>query len=275
MTSSTGQPANFPRPVAEAGDDALQLDSSAAVTRSEIRAGIDDQAKAELDQFDREASITRRMADGDLVAELARERFRGRTWDLFATELVRYARSVLLAWQRTGHISTLLRKKGLGGGPTEEERQAFQREPVLFNDLTDSTIARALARFRETALLGGGWRIDGGATLTTYFMGACLNAYADELNRHRTEYRRQGRPYLDDGTFLGSIADRPDWQVASQDQCEEILEDLSDRERKIVTMTAEGYEQDEIAETLDMTARAVEGALYRMRKRLGSRRNRL
>ncbi len=270
MTSSAGRPANFLLPAAGAGDDDLQPDGRAAITRGEIQAGIDDQAMAELERIEREASVSRRRADGELVAELARRQFQGDLWDEFAVELVRYARSVLMSWQRTGYVATLLRQKNLGGGPSEAELEAFRQEPQLFNDLTDMTIARALSKFQDQALRQGGWRTDGGATLTTYFMGACLIAYTSELDRYRTEYKHRCGDDLDDGTFLESIAstERPEQIVASRDHYEGILDGLKRNERIIIVMTAEGYEQDEIAEVLGTSTRSVEGTLYRLRKRL-------
>jgi hypothetical protein len=54
-------------------------------------------------------------------------------------------------------------------------------------------VALALPRFREHALIGGGWRLDGGASLPTYFMGACLYIFPNEFRKRRVYQQKHAR----------------------------------------------------------------------------------
>ncbi len=47
------------------------------------------------------------------------------------------------------------------------------------------TVAKALPRFKEHALAGGGLRFEGGASLPTYFTGACLYIFPNEFRARR------------------------------------------------------------------------------------------
>jgi hypothetical protein len=61
----------------------------------------------------------------------------------------------------------------------------------------------ALAGFRQNALIESGWTCEGGASITTYFMGACLYDFPNEFRRywaseqlHRQALRRQQEVYV-------------------------------------------------------------------------------
>lgn len=274
VDTSPGQPAGFLLPSTGAIDDALEQRTAEAMTGADVFDGLDEAGAAEAAAA--EASLQRRMADGALVDDLARLGFTGPLQEQFETELARYARSVLAAWLRTGHIDVLLRTRGLGGGLTDAERARARshRDRHLLSDLADITVAQAIHRFRTQALVEGRWRPDGGATLTTYFMGRCVYTFASELDRYRTEYRHQMLDGFEDGERFertgSTVAEDPELIAAMGSETRAVFDRLSDRERQVVALTAEGYDQVEIAELLGLSSdRAVEGTLRRMRQRLG------
>ena len=57
------------------------------------------------------------------------------------------------------------------------------------------TTAKALVFFRDQVLLGKRWNVNAGATVTTYFVGACLLAFPNVFRRWQGEQRRLSRAY--------------------------------------------------------------------------------
>lgn len=272
MKYSPDQPTGFPLPADEAVDDDVQLRQTVIPTSvDELRAGVPDQSRAEVSE--REASLLRRLADRKLVDQLAREDFTGALYEAFTTELTRYGLSVMRAWIRSGHISALLRARGAGGGLTETERALMLRDHALLDDLAYMTVAQALHNFEKIALRQGRWRSDGGAKLTTYFMGACIYAFAGEVKRMRRELAHRSKDLLGDGVAFDldemPDSDDPERSAVIHDLAGTAMARLKPKEREIVALIANGYEYTEIAEVLGGSARSVEGAVYRMRQRLG------
>lgn len=272
VDTSPGQPATFLLPSTGAVGDALEHITAETRPGRDMPEGLDDAGLAEAAAA--AVSLQRRMADGKLVEDLALVGFTGPLQEQFETELARYGRSVLGAWLRTGHIDVLLRRQGLGGGLTEVERSRAQRDRHLLSDLADITVAQAIHQFRTQALMKGKWRPDGGASLTTYFMGRCVYTFAAELDRYRTQYRHQMLDGFEDGELfertVSTVAEDPEQIAAVSSETRAVFDLLNDRERQVVVLTAEGYDQTEIAEVLGLSsARAVEGTLRRMRKRIG------
>jgi DNA-directed RNA polymerase specialized sigma24 family protein len=210
----------------------------------------------------------RRAADRELVAVLAASGFAGPQYDRFRDELAKYGVSVLRGWMSSGYIFHLLARRGLSLGPTEEEIGELHGDADLRDELAVMVVAVALRQYREQALLGGGWQADGGASLTTYFMGACLSAFPNEFRRHRTQKRRWRAQDTADAALAAAkqtAADSAD-AVAGDLRVRAELARLEPRTRAIVALSLDGYRQEEIAEMLgENSARAVEGVLYRWR----------
>ena len=120
------------------------------------------------------------------------------------------------------------------------------------------------------ALIDGEWRYDGGASLPTYFMGACLYVFPNEFRRRRVQlekWRRQnGR---DPAVSMPEAELRSDPAVLATGKIhvlDHVKRHRSDRARDIVALTLDQYSQDEIVELLgERSIRAVEGVLYRWR----------
>lgn len=146
-----------------------------------------------------------RAADKELRDELESAGFAGPKYRLFEEELTRYAMSVRRAWMYTGRIFKLTAARGHTLYPTDAELEDLHCSSDTREGLAAMTVSAALPRFRQQALIDGGWSVEGGASLGTYFMGACLYAFPNEFRRARAAGKAapRGQP----GT--GSHQDRP------------------------------------------------------------------
>ena len=151
------------------------------------------------------------------------------------------------------------------GQAAEHRRTLSRRRPDL-----NATVAKpGPPRFRDRALIGGGWRPDGGARLSTYFVGACLYEFPNQFRSRRDQAERWRRQDNCDPALVRAEADPagdPAALTAVRLWVQGKLCDLDPRARAVVTLKIEGYRQDEIAKILgEPSARAVEGVLYRWR----------
>ncbi|MFD5083407.1 hypothetical protein ACFWOG_12310 [Kitasatospora sp. NPDC058406] len=214
-------------------------------------------------------NIDRRMADAHLVRLLADKGFEGTEYDRFVTELVRYGVAVLRAWMHSGYVFKLVAERGFGLKPNEFELEELHRDGELRDQLATMIVAKALPRFRRRALVEGGWRFEGGASITTYFMGACVYDFPNEFRSWRANEERQARAlrrqkavYREPVSAL-SVAD----EVLGNLEVIAGLEQIKNKQtRDAVVLTLEGYSQEEIRELLGASsARAIEGLIYRWR----------
>jgi hypothetical protein len=208
-------------------------------------------------------------ADRKLVDVLAAGGFAGPRFDRFRDELARYAVSVLSGWMYSGYVFQLAAGRGLVLRPTATELDQLHRDADLRQELAVMVVAVALPAFRAHALVGGGWRADGGASLTTYFLGACLTVFPNEFRKYRSQ-RQRWQAQDDSGqkaaaSRAGAASDPADL-IAGTMRVRADLARMDPRTRAIVALRIDGYRQEEIAEMLGETSvRAVEGVLYRWR----------
>ncbi|GAA4090513.1 hypothetical protein [Streptomyces shaanxiensis] len=214
-------------------------------------------------------SIDRRSNDERILEVLARDGFRGPRYEQFVDELVRYGISVLRGWMHSGFIFQLVAERGFGLHAHELELEELSSNSDLREELATMTVARTLPRFRQQALIEGGWTFEGGASITTFFMGSCAYDFPNEFRRyrageerHRRAVQRQQELYEDPVGPLGVAA-----EVLGNLEVLELLDGIEDeRTRAIVALTIDGYSQEEIRQILNATSvRAVEGRLYRWR----------
>ncbi|GAB7038254.1 MULTISPECIES: RNA polymerase sigma factor [Catenuloplanes] len=208
-------------------------------------------------------------ADQRLVALLARDGFEGPRYDRFARDLCDYALPVLKGWLYSGEIFGLCAKVRIFLHPTERELARLHHDADAREELAAMTVAVALRKFRNIALVGGGWTADGGACLTTYFMGACKLVFAGELRRVRDQDRRwrqqdacDVRPEL--------AADDPAAIAVGTDLVRYHLDRVDERTAVCVALHIDGYTHEQIAKSLgDGTSpRAVEGVPHRWRTKV-------
>jgi DNA-directed RNA polymerase specialized sigma24 family protein len=175
-------------------------------------------------------------------------------------------------------------KRSIPLNPQDWELDRLHRDRELRADLAAMTIAKVLQTFKAKALIAGGWSPEGGASLTTYFMGAVIYAFAGEFRRDRTQAEkgrreiaaakavRQQRRRVAAETPLDADAAEygldPSSLVPSQMEVNDTLQRATDREKVIVALRHEGYTHEEIAEVMgDLTPRSIEGVMYRWRKK--------
>lgn len=216
------------------------------------------------------ANLERRLADRELRDQLAADKFTGPRYERFETELARYGISVLRGWMHSGFIFKVTAGRGFALHPTEEELEELYRDSDAREELANMTVARALPRFREHALIDGGWRHDGGASIATYFVGSCVYVFPNEFRsrrRDRERWRWQDRwdstvEYARDPAELATCG------IINQEE----VSSVDDRKRAIVGLAAAGYTHEEIKELLgEKSVRAIEGVIYRWRTKEGSR----
>jgi hypothetical protein len=214
-------------------------------------------------------SLDRRMADEELVRVLLYDHLRGPRYEAFENDLARYAISVLRAWMYSGYIFRMAASRGFGLNPHELDLERLASDSDLREDLATMTVALALPRFRQRALYEGGWTLEGGAGITTYFMGACLYDFPNEFRRHRTSeenHRKALRPNFDT-EILPSI----EAEVVGRERLRDAIKDIDPRkvrERAIVALTLDDYTQEEIRLILgEDSVRAIEGVMHRWRKK--------
>jgi DNA-directed RNA polymerase specialized sigma24 family protein len=207
-------------------------------------------------------------ADRALRDALAAQGFTGEAYAVFEDELAGYGHQVMTAWLATGHIFARCHAAGL----------RLLSLPIHANDLEDlaqETIAGALRSFKCKGLEDGGWRPEGGASLKAYFTGTLLHQFANVWKKRLRAGRASGSLPLEALlTEPRSPGPGPDDIAMQRDEIRRGLADIENRRARIaVVLSAEGYEQEEIAEVLgpDVSARAVEGLLRRHRSRVASR----
>jgi DNA-directed RNA polymerase specialized sigma24 family protein len=182
-----------PRPgVAADGQRApVQLADLAALESSDGPQGK--AARAAAERLARQIeSLPRREADLQLRNDLALAGFQGASYDLFQHELARYALQVMLAWIGKGVIFAQCAQRGIRGLRSEYDEDT-RLTPDDIEELASETVARALRSFHRSALVGGRWTLDGGATLKTYFIGTCLYEFANAYRlwtRERNKWRQ-------------------------------------------------------------------------------------
>ncbi|MGI5485072.1 hypothetical protein [Streptomyces lavendofoliae] len=234
--------------------------------------GMGSRQRAEAQRL--QESLDRRMADQQLVQLLATDGFKGSRYDAFENDLARYAISVLRAWMYSGQIFTMVASRGFGLNPHELDLERLTTDSDLREELATMTVALALPRFRQRAFVEGGWTFEGGAGVTTYFMGACLYDFPNEFRRHRTSEETQRKalrhPHYDNET-LPSL----ETEVIGRQQLRDAIADIDPkkvRERAVVALTLDGYTQEEIRLILgEESVRAIEGVMHRWRKKAASK----
>ncbi|MEV4641129.1 sigma factor-like helix-turn-helix DNA-binding protein [Actinoplanes sp. NPDC049548] len=220
----------------------------------------------------------RRAADQELVEVLAVRGFEGPAYERFEAALAAYALARLPGMIRTGAVSVRIAGAGPPVRPTTTELDAMSRDAAILDDLTDMTVARALVLFRRRAMIGGEWRPGGGASLTTYFIGACKLMFRAEMSGYRAALARDSRSSPSTPEQFAGVADGtpegdPASTVVANQQVREELDRLEEPARTMVAMTLDGHSQRKIADRLGTSERAVEGVLRRWRRKAQRRRS--
>ena len=126
----------------------------APVPLSEVLRGIDPGLADQTRQM--QENLERRAADQQLRDQLASRDFDGSHYQRFETELARYGMSVLRGWMYSGYVFKLAAGRGFALHPSDRELDELHRDSDVREELATMTVAIALPRFREHALIRGG-----------------------------------------------------------------------------------------------------------------------
>lgn len=215
----------------------------------------------------------RRQQDHELVEHLRQSGFRGDDYEQFARMLTQYAYATLMKAIRTGDAHTLIyRSTGIFldlvrlGEASQEDTESLVRD----------SIADAWPRFRENALIGGGWDVTKGANVTTYFTRACVYKFVDcyrSWARSTTDGAALVR--LDDAERSTRVhpathrnRENPEEYAVQHDEIQRAMSGLTDRDKEVLVLTAIGLPTSQIANRLRVSESTIRRTLTRV-KRLG------
>jgi hypothetical protein len=212
--------------------------------------------------------------DATLVEAMRREGFTGDAFDDFADALLAAAIVKVQARIVSGHMFIASRDMGRPV-PAEEQGLAQLRrcQPDL-ESLALHVVERAWARFLPEALISQGWQPHLGATLTTYFRGACDQVFADCYRSWFARFLRRNHEAPCDPTDLSLLFDRSSTESTRLDEFVEdenaaaLLSHLSVSHRQTVILVALGFTRREVAAILDVEEGTVNTRLFRAAAKL-------
>jgi hypothetical protein len=212
----------------------------------------------------------RRLADRAYLAELAKTGFTGTMFEIALTELAAYGIPVLMAWMRTGKI---IGKCKARGRPLSDPAPRWTPDDRL--EIAIETTARALVFFTNEVLRPGKWDYRGGATMKTFFIGACLLQFTNVFEVWATEQRHWAQIDLGEEEILDDAVGRSDleWADPTGDAAARVcaardfLSSIPDpRTRRAAWLVfGHGASHAEAGAAVGLSAEAVEGRLYRLR----------
>jgi hypothetical protein len=246
-----------------------------AEAEAEVLGGGHELTRQQRDQARRAAeNLARRDKDQEKLNNLAAQGFTGPEYEIFAGELAAYAYPVLLAWLRRAVIYKYCADRGRPVKPTDADRNALAGSFDERLQLALETVAEALTFFRSYVLNGKRWSYDGGASLTTYFIGSCLFAFPNVFRRWQGEQRRWRQAtaieMLNCPQARGrTLADQPGTDPADLAVGRAVVADalnaMPPDTRAAAALILDDQSFAEAAEHLGTTDRGIEGLLYRYR----------
>lgn len=222
------------------------------------------------------ARASRLDADRRLVEVLRHDGFTGPRYTKACQGWLDYAWRTVSAWMSAGEIFD---RSARAGRPVPPQRRTTDWTREDRHELATDTVIEGLALFTKYGLVGGQWDPAGGASLTTYFVGACLRSFRqvydrwyDARVRRHTELRR-GPGGDAPGDLLQDIPTQPGADPGNaalvHHEAIRLLRDISDPQlRRALCLRALGLTQREAADQVGLTEKALERRLGRARARL-------
>jgi hypothetical protein len=278
--SRSGDPA---RPDARATADHLAPDqgqssitpvSELSLAKVEAELTLDDYSDDK--QRTMAENFARRQADQETIIELQRQDFKGLPYEYFAAELAAYGFAVMMAWMRTREIFKQCKDKGrpLSFGLTRD----WSREDRM--GLAGLTVAKALVVFRDQVLRPAKWDPGRGATLKTYFVGACVQQFPNFYDSWmRQEQRWDGQVFYDaedPGILLAVHAPSSDPAQLAVDRhlLRQCLADMDEKLQQACRLILVGWTYEAAGAVIGISGEALAERLRRFRKGRGGRRAR-
>lgn len=218
------------------------------------------------------SSDVRSWDDEQLLAELQHEDLRSPRAALLRSRLWEYALPVVKSMLRSGRIREACRQHGVIVRITPTDREALHTSIQERDALAVDTITRGERYFMKKVIRTRRWSPDGGASLETYFVGACLLAFPrayDQWSRERSDRLARLQygliPLMDKEQPTGAAAD-PELLAVQRDLVGQVFARASTTARAIMNLIASDHTYAEIGVLLGLSERAVEGHMYRLRK---------
>ncbi|MEV6973381.1 hypothetical protein [Kitasatospora sp. NPDC093806] len=230
-----------------------------------------------------EDSLVRRKADQALVERLAARGWAGPEYVLLEARLLDLGTKALHKWIGSGEIYRRCFEVGRSLERDQRAKDELRERADERESVVGEAVTLAWNRFREHALIGGGWKCEGGTTLASYFVGAVLFAFAEV---HRRWYRRYRLEQMD--LLLGDGL--PEAAYGSSPAADEVFRDgeagvamaeemiakrrpgLPPERRRVLAKIAHGRScgltDREIGDLLGLSADAVAMRMARFRKGL-------
>jgi DNA-directed RNA polymerase specialized sigma24 family protein len=223
----------------------------------------------EIQEADRaQARLARLGDDAELFERLAASGFSGPEYELFRAELAAYALPVMRSFIRRKTIYPMCRRARRPVAATDAIREHLAHDVDDRLELALETIASGLRLFERYALRGRRWSPERGASLKTFFVGACVRTFSAAIRCWVAERDPPGVRVLPMDTVPNCGAhDDPAEDVVSMQQVNDHLNGMKPLARDLaarVTLFDETFE--EAGQAHGLSARAVEGHLYRHRK---------
>lgn len=224
----------------------------------------------EKEEADRARTRLARLgADADLYRLLAERGFAGVEYEVFRSELAAYAVPVIQSFIRRKMIYTMCARAGRPVVASGRVREYLTRHVDDQLELACETIAHGLRLFERYALRGGGWSPEGGASLKTYFIGACVRSFPTAFKGWAADYDPDARALRFPSAYQSELRadDDPADEVVNLLRVQDYLDGMTPTTRGIAARIALLAEtRKEAAEALGISERAAEGHVYRHRK---------
>jgi DNA-directed RNA polymerase specialized sigma24 family protein len=211
-------------------------------------------------------------ADTAVVRALRTEGFKGPRTDLLLQKLAAYGWPVMLHWVSSGEI--FLRCASYGR-PVPRPAAGFSWTGDDHAELATETILKAVPFFRQHALRQEKWDARRGASLTTYFMGACISCFPQA---YRGWWRQQADLQVlarseSEADALAHVPDPrhadPEHIAVLRDHAARVLAQIEDPVLiAALALRAMGYTESEAAKAVGLTPKALERRTSRQRAKL-------
>lgn len=206
--------------------------------------------------------------DAELFEAFHAAGFRGMAWDRFVTRLIAHGLVVIDGLCRSGELFARTERRAWPVHPSAVERHLLATSQVHREELVLEVVMEGFRLFRQKGLVERGWSPAGGATLRTYFIGACLRCVPNAFRRWRRQHTVHEVP-VDTPDLVGAVdraAIHVDTTAHVDDQLmlrEELHLMPPDIRTAIVRTVLFGETYTNVALDLGVTARALEGRVRR------------
>jgi hypothetical protein len=217
----------------------------------------------------------RLLADQALVEELAAADFAGPVANLVKAELAAYGIPVIRAWIRTGEIVPHCRSIGRPVSLAVGGQLHWTADDRL--ELAIETVAKALDYFFRRVLSEDRWDYRKGASLKTFFIGACLlqfpNIYESWARAEHRWRRTNDQSMTPEAAELAapaadSWADPTAAAALRRSLRRHALELIEDPvTRRAVELILQGHTVRAAAEAVGLTEKALAGRIYRLQRK--------